>query len=83
MLLWESLHLTLMESGGIFQMFSHGLISGALFLSVGVIYNRMHTRKISDYGGVVSVMPKFALFLMVFTLANIGLPGTSGFVGEF
>ena len=69
--------------GGIFQMFSHGLISGALFLSVGVIYNRMHTRKIADYGGVVSVMPKFALFLMVFTLANIGLPGTSGFVGEF
>ena len=69
--------------GGIFQMFSHGLISGALFLSVGVIYNRMHTRQIVDYGGVVSVMPKFALFLMVFTLANIGLPGTSGFVGEF
>ena len=68
--------------GGIFQMFSHGLISGALFLSVGIIYNRMHTRLISDFGGVVSVMPKFALFMMIFTLANIGLPGTSGFVGE-
>lgn len=69
--------------GSIFQMFSHGLISGALFLSVGVIYERMHTRKISDYGGVVSVMPKFAVMLMIFTLANIGLPGTSGFIGEF
>ena len=68
--------------GGIFQMFSHGLISGALFLSVGIIYNRMHTRLIRDYGGVVSVMPKFAFFMMIFTLANIGLPGTSGFVGE-
>ncbi len=69
--------------GGIFQMFSHGLISGALFLSVGVIYERMHTRKISDYGGVVMVMPKFAVALMIFTLANVGLPGTSGFIGEF
>jgi NADH-quinone oxidoreductase subunit M len=69
--------------GSIFQMFSHGLISGALFLSVGVVYERMHTRKISDYGGVVSVMPKFAVMLMIFTLANIGLPGTSGFIGEF
>ncbi len=69
--------------GGIFQMFSHGLISGALFLSVGIIYERMHTRKISDYGGVVMVMPKFAVALMIFTLANVGLPGTSGFIGEF
>ena len=69
--------------GSIFQMFSHGLISGALFLSVGVVYERMHTRKISDYGGVVSVMPKFAVMFMIFTLANIGLPGTSGFIGEF
>jgi len=69
--------------GSIFQMFSHGLISGALFLSVGVVYERMHTRKITDYGGVVNVMPKFAVMLMIFTLANIGLPGTSGFIGEF
>ncbi|MEC9393136.1 MAG: NADH-quinone oxidoreductase subunit M [Pseudomonadota bacterium] len=69
--------------GSIFQMFSHGLISGALFLSVGVVYERMHTRKINDYGGVVSVMPKFAVMFMIFTLANIGLPGTSGFIGEF
>ena len=69
--------------GSIFQMISHGLVSAALFLSVGVIYERMHTRLISDYGGLVSVMPKYAIVLMVFTLGAVGLPGTSGFVGEF
>jgi NADH-quinone oxidoreductase subunit M len=69
--------------GGIFQMLSHGIVSGALFLSVGVIYDRMHTRLISAYGGLVNRMPCYAAFFMVFTLANIGLPGTSGFVGEF
>jgi len=69
--------------GGIFQMLSHGLVSAALFLSVGIIYDRMHTREIKDYGGVVTVMPKFAACFMIFTLANVGLPGTSSFVGEF
>jgi NADH-quinone oxidoreductase subunit M len=69
--------------GGIMQMISHGLISGALFLCVGVIYDRMHTRQISRYGGLVHRMPKYALFFLVFTLANVGLPGTTGFVGEF
>src|SRR5579863_4644270 len=69
--------------GGIFQMLSHGLVSGALFLSVGVVYDRMHTRLISAYGGLVNRMPLYAAFFMVFTLANVGLPGTSGFVGEF
>ena len=69
--------------GSIFQMISHGLVSAALFLSVGVIYERMHTRLISNYGGLVSVMPKYAIVLMVFTLGAVGLPGTSGFVGEF
>ena len=64
-------------------MISHGLVSAALFLSVGVIYERMHTRLIANYGGLVSVMPKYAIVLMVFTLAAIGLPGTSGFIGEF
>ena len=64
-------------------MISHGLISAALFLSVGVIYERMHTRLITNYGGLVSVMPKYSIVLMVFTLGAIGLPGTSGFVGEF
>jgi NADH-quinone oxidoreductase subunit M len=69
--------------GGIFQMLSHGIVSGALFLSVGVIYDRMHTRLIDAYGGLVNRMPAYAVCFMVFTLANVGLPGTSGFVGEF
>src|SRR5690606_13779550 len=69
--------------GAIFQMISHGLVSGALFLCVGVIYDRMHTREISAYGGLVNNMPKYAVVFMVFTMANVGLPGTSGFVGEF
>jgi len=69
--------------GSIFQMISHGLVSAALFLSVGVIYERTHTRLISNYGGLVSVMPKYSVVLMVFTLGAIGLPGTSGFIGEF
>ena len=69
--------------GSIFQMISHGLVSAALFLCVGVIYERMHTRLISKYGGLVSIMPKYAIVFMIFTLAAIGLPGTSGFVGEF
>jgi len=69
--------------GAIFQMLSHGLVSGALFLCVGVIYDRMHTRDISAYGGLVNNMPKYAVVFMIFTMANVGLPGTSGFVGEF
>jgi len=69
--------------GAMFVMISHGLVSGALFLCVGVIYDRMHTREISAYGGLVQRMPLYALVLMVFTLANVGLPGTSGFIGEF
>ncbi|HXS06460.1 MAG TPA: NADH-quinone oxidoreductase subunit M [Rhizomicrobium sp.] len=69
--------------GGIFQMLSHGVVSGALFLCVGVVYDRMHTREISAYGGLVNRMPVYAACFMVFTLANVGLPGTSGFVGEF
>lgn len=69
--------------GAIFQMISHGFISGALFLCVGVIYDRMHTRDIDAYGGLVNRMPAYALVFMLFTLANVGLPGTSGFVGEF
>jgi NADH-quinone oxidoreductase subunit M len=69
--------------GAMFQMISHGIVSGALFFSVGVIYDRMHTREISAYGGLVSRMPKYALAFMIFTMANVGLPGTSGFVGEF
>ena len=68
--------------GAIFQMLSHGLISGALFFCVGVIYDRMHTREIAFYGGLVKQMPVFAAFLLFFTMANVGLPGTSGFVGE-
>jgi NADH-quinone oxidoreductase subunit M len=70
-------------AGGIFQMISHGIVSGALFLVVGVVYDRMHTREIAAYGGLVNNMPVYAAVFMVFTLANIGLPGTSGFVGEF
>jgi NADH-quinone oxidoreductase subunit M len=69
--------------GGMMQMLSHGLISGALFLCVGVLYDRMHSRDISAYGGVVNTMPKFAALMVLFGLANAGLPGTSGFVGEF
>jgi len=68
--------------GGIFQMLSHGIVSGALFLCVGVIYDRMHTRDISAYGGLVNRMPKYAVAFLIFTMANVGLPGTSGFVGE-
>jgi NADH-quinone oxidoreductase subunit M len=70
-------------AGGIFQMISHGIVSAALFLCVGVIYDRMHTREIAAYGGLVNRMPLYAAAFMVFTLANVGLPGTSGFVGEF
>ena len=69
--------------GGMVQMVSHGFISGALFLCVGVMYDRIHSREISDYGGVVHRMPIFAAFMMLFAMANSGLPGTSGFVGEF
>jgi NADH-quinone oxidoreductase subunit M len=70
-------------AGGIFQMVSHGLVSGALFLCVGVVYDRMHTREIAAYGGLVNRMPVYAAVFMLFTMANVGLPGTSGFVGEF
>ena len=69
--------------GAMMQMISHGFISGALFLCVGVMYDRLHSREISDYGGVVNTMPRFAAFMMLFAMANSGLPGTSGFVGEF
>lgn len=76
-------HAELAVQGGMVQMISHGFISGALFLCVGVLYDRMHSRQIADYGGVVNSMPKFATFFVIFALANAGLPGTSGFVGEF
>jgi NADH-quinone oxidoreductase subunit M len=69
--------------GAVFQMISHGLVSGALFLCVGVVYDRLHTRDIAAYGGLVKVMPVYAVVFMVFTMANVGLPGTAGFVGEF
>jgi NADH-quinone oxidoreductase subunit M len=69
--------------GAVFQMISHGIVSGALFLCVGVVYDRMHTREIEAYGGLVERMPRYAFAFMVFTMANVGLPGTSGFVGEF
>ena len=69
--------------GAMVQMISHGLISGALFLCVGVMYDRLHSREISAYGGVINTMPKFAAFMVLFALANSGLPATSGFVGEF
>ncbi len=69
--------------GGLYQMLSHGLVSGALFLCVGVVYDRMHTREIAAYGGLVNRMPKYAVVFLIFTMANVGLPGTSGFVGEF
>jgi NADH-quinone oxidoreductase subunit M len=70
-------------AGGIFQMVSHGVVSAALFLCVGVVYDRMHSREISTYGGLVNRMPVYAAVFLLFTLANVGLPGTSGFVGEF
>src|SRR3546814_1422463 len=70
-------------AGAIIQMLSHGVVSAALFLCVGVVYDRMHSRDIAAYGGLVNRMPKYAFVFMVFTLAAIGLPGTSGFVGEF
>jgi NADH-quinone oxidoreductase subunit M len=69
--------------GAIMQMISHGFVSGAMFLCIGVLYDRMHTRLIAEYGGVVNVMPRFAAFFVLFSLANAGLPGTSGFIGEF
>jgi NADH-quinone oxidoreductase subunit M len=69
--------------GALFQMLSHGLVSGALFLCVGVVYDRMHTREIAAYGGLVNNMPKYAVVFLIFTMANVGLPGTSGFIGEF
>src|SRR5690606_32235991 len=74
---------TLGVHGAVFQMLSHGIVSGALFLCVGVVYDRLHTREIAAYGGLVSNMPAYAAVFMVFTMANVGLPGTSGFVGEF
>ncbi len=69
--------------GAVFQMISHGLVSGALFLCVGVVYDRMHTREIAAYSGLANKMPIYAAVFMLFTMANVGLPGTSGFVGEF
>jgi NADH-quinone oxidoreductase subunit M len=69
--------------GGIMQMVSHGFVSGAMFLCIGVLYDRMHSRQIADYGGVVNKMPKFAALIVLFSMANCGLPATSGFVGEF
>lgn len=77
--LFEALGMT----GGIMQMLSHGFVSGALFFCVGVIYDQMHTRQIKDYGGVINTMPKYSYFLLLFAMANAGLPATSGFVGEF
>jgi NADH-quinone oxidoreductase subunit M len=74
---------TLGVEGALSQMISHGFVSAAMFLCVGVMYDRMHSRQIADYGGVVNTMPKFAAFMMLFAMANSGLPGTSGFVGEF
>jgi NADH-quinone oxidoreductase subunit M len=70
-------------AGGLAQMLSHGFVSAAMFLCVGVMYDRVHSRQIADYGGVVNTMPKFAAFMMLFAMANAGLPATSGFVGEF
>ena len=69
--------------GSIIQMISHGLVSAGLFLCVGVIYDRMHSRLISSYGGIVAIIPKYSILFMLFTLAALGLPGTSGFIGEF
>jgi NADH-quinone oxidoreductase subunit M len=70
-------------SGGIVQMVSHGFVSGAMFLCIGVLYDRVHSREISAYGGVANTMPKFAAFAVLFAMANCGLPGTAGFVGEW
>ncbi|MBI4692784.1 MAG: NADH-quinone oxidoreductase subunit M [Gammaproteobacteria bacterium] len=78
---WEDAYMGI--EGGMVQMISHGFISGAMFLCVGVMYDRLHSRQIKDYGGVVNTMPKFAAFMMLFAMANAGLPATSGFVGEF
>jgi NADH-quinone oxidoreductase subunit M len=69
--------------GAIVQMISHGFVSGAMFMAIGVLYDRMHTREIANYGGVVHTMPRFAVFFLLFSFANSGLPATSGFVGEF
>ena len=69
--------------GSIIQMISHGLVSAALFLCVGVVYDRMHSRLIGSYGGIVTIIPKYSVLFMLFTLAALGLPGTSGFIGEF
>jgi NADH-quinone oxidoreductase subunit M len=69
--------------GAMFQMLSHGIVSGALFLCVGVVYDRLHSREIARYGGLVNNMPRYAFAFMIFTLASVGLPGTSGFIGEF
>jgi NADH-quinone oxidoreductase subunit M len=69
--------------GALVQMISHGFISGAMFLCIGVMYDRVHSRQIADYGGVVNTMPKFAALIVLFAMANAGLPATSGFVGEF
>src|SRR5258708_14246898 len=70
-------------AGGVFQMISHGIVSGALFLCVGIVYDRMHTREIAAYGGLVNRMPLYALVFMVFPMAHFGLPGTPGFIREF
>jgi NADH-quinone oxidoreductase subunit M len=70
-------------SGGLVQMISHGFVSGAMFFSIGVLYDRVHSREIASYGGVVNVMPKFAAFAVFFGMANCGLPGTAGFIGEW
>ena len=70
-------------AGGIVQMIAHGFVSAAMFLGIGVLYDRVHSREIADYGGVVNTMPKFAAFALLFTMANCGLPGTAGFVGEW
>jgi NADH-quinone oxidoreductase subunit M len=70
-------------SGGIIQMIAHGFVSAAMFLSIGVLYDRVHSREIASYGGVVNTMPKFAAFALLFSMANCGLPGTAGFVGEW
>ncbi|MEQ8659691.1 MAG: NADH-quinone oxidoreductase subunit M, partial [Gammaproteobacteria bacterium] len=78
---WEAAAMGI--EGGMIQMISHGFISGAMFLCVGVMYDRLHSRQIADYGGVANTMPVFAAFMMLFAMANSGLPGTSGFVGEF
>src|SRR5947199_10690545 len=81
--LWCFLFTKIGLDGGLVQMISHGFVSAAMFLCVGVMCDRMHSRAISDYGGVVNTMPKFASFMMLFAMANSGLPATSGFVGEF